>query len=251
MPFQERFNQIVKKTKPVSPLRMWINTLVFSVITFVLGSLYLFVRRGDFDLYIANKAFAFVSIILIGLSFALSGLCYFWDFVDTKIIYRKVLGLVGFYYSVIHIFVSLFLLPNKFPLPSWVLGHIPTMIFATLGLIIFIVMAVVSNDDVMHELGSKRWRQTLRVGYLAYIFVMIHFGLLKYNSWIAWSNSGKFDLPPLSLIEIIFAGIVVILRIILEIAIRRRRAARQAEAAEVQPEPQTQVQTDTETPPQE
>ena len=234
MPFEERFNQIVKKTKPVSGLRMWFNTFVFSGGVFGLGSLYLFARRGEFDLYIANKVFATTALVLIGLSFALSGLCYFWDFIDTKIVYRKVLGLVGFYYSLVHIFVSLFLLPNKFPLPSWVFGHIPTVVFATLGLIIFIVMAVVSNDDVMHELGSKKWRQTLRAGYLAYIFIIIHFALLKYNTWIAWFNTGKPFLPPLSLLEMIFAVLVIGLRIALEISIRRRKAASQVTANEVQ-----------------
>lgn len=241
MPFAERFNQIIKKSTPVSPLRMWINTLLFSVGVFVFGSLYLFARRGNFDLYIANKVFATTALVLIGLSFALSGLCYFWDFVDTKIIYRKVLGLTGFYYSLVHIFVTLFLLPNKFPFPTWITSHWTTVIFATLGLIIFIVMAVVSRENIAHELGSKRWRQTLRVGYLAYIFIIIHFTLLKYNGWINWFNTREPFLPPLSLLEIFFAGGVIGLRIALEISLRKKKAAHLAQTNQVQENTETEV----------
>jgi DMSO/TMAO reductase YedYZ heme-binding membrane subunit len=234
MPFEERFNQIVKKSTPVSPLRMWINTLILSIGVFVFGSLYLFARRGSFDLYIANKVFATTSLVLIGLSFALSGLCYFWDFVDTKIVYRKVLGLVGFYYSLVHVFVTLFLLPNKFPLPSWIMGHIPTVVFATLGLIIFIVMAIASDNDVMHELGSKSWRRTMRAGYIAYIFIIIHFTLLKYKGWMSWFNTKEPFLPPLSLLEIIFAVAVIGIRIALEISIRKRRATQSSDSIKSQ-----------------
>jgi DMSO/TMAO reductase YedYZ heme-binding membrane subunit len=233
MPFEERFNQIVKKSTPTSPLRMWINTLILSISVFVFGSAYLFARRGNFDLYIANKVFATTALVLIGLSFALSGLCYFWDFVDTKIIYRKILGLTGFYYSLVHIFVTLFLLPNKFPLPSWILGHVTTVFFATLGLIIFTAMAIASKDDVMHELGSKKWRMTMRAGYIAYIFIIIHFTMLKYKGWINWFNTKEPFLPPLSLLEIFFAVAVIGIRIALEISLRKKKLAINSEASEV------------------
>src|SRR3990167_2631115 len=100
MPFAKRFEEISKKIKPVSPALLWLKTALFSVAVFAVGALYLYVRRGTFDLSISNKVFASTAVILIGLSFALSAICYFWNFADTKIIYRKYLGLSGFAFAV-------------------------------------------------------------------------------------------------------------------------------------------------------
>lgn len=228
MPFIKRFEEITKKVKPISSWKLLFNTLVFSGFIFLIGSLYLFARRGNYDLYIANKVFATTSLVLIGLSFALSGLCYFWDFVDTKIIYRKSLGLVGFAFAIIHIVVTLYFLPHKFAYPDWFVANITSVIFATLALLIFAIMAAISNRFAALELGGKRWRMILRTGYLALVFIIIHFTLLKYQGWIKWFATREPLLPPLSLLEIIFAVAVIILRIALFISIHKKTVASQS-----------------------
>lgn len=228
MAFIKRFEEITKKVKPISSWKLLFNTLIFSGFTFLVGSLYLFARRGNYDLFIANKVFATTSLVLIGLSFALSGLCYFWDFVDTKIIYRKFLGLVGFAFAIVHIVVTLNFLPHKFAYPDWFIVHKTSVIFAILALFIFTGMAAISNRFTAIELGNKRWRITLRIGYLAFIFIIIHFTLLKYQGWIKWFATREPWLPPLSLLEIIFAIAVIILRIALFISIHKKTAANQS-----------------------
>jgi len=234
MPFPKRFEEITKKVKPIKSWKLLFNTLLFSGFIFLLGSLYLFARRGNFDLYIANKVFATTALVLIGLSFALSGLCYFWDFVDTKIIYRKFLGLVGFVFAIVHIVVTLNFLPNKFAYPDWFIANKISVIFAVIALLILTVMAVISNRFAALELGNKRWRMILRIGYLAFIFVIIHFTLLKYQGWIKWFDTREPLLPPLSLLEIIFAVAVIILRIALFISVRRKKAASQSSSLDIQ-----------------
>lgn len=224
MPFTKRFEEITKKVKPIGSWRLLFNTLVFSGFIFLMGSLYLFARRGNYDLYIANKVFATTSLVLIGLSFALSGLCYFWDFVDTKIIYRKFLGLVGFAFAIVHIITTLSFLPHKFSYPDWFIANITSVIFAILALVILIIMAAISNRFAALELGNKRWRIILRIGYLAFVFIIIHFTLLKYQGWIKWFTTREPLLPPLSLLEIIFAVAVIVLRIVLFISTYKKTA---------------------------
>lgn len=225
MPFTKRFEEITKKVKPIKSWRLLFNTLIFSVFVFFGGSLYLFVRRGDYDLFVANKALATTSLVLIGLSFALSGLCYFWNFVDTKIIYRKFLGLVGFAFAIAHVIVALNFLPHKFAYPDWFTANKVSVIFGALALLIFTIMATISNRFTAFELGDKRWRMILRIGgYLAFIFVIIHVALLKYPEWIKWLTTMEPLLPPLSLLGIIFAAAVIILRIALFISIYKKTA---------------------------
>ena len=113
-PFVERHEQIMKKVKPFSHAKLWIDTWTFSIFVFIAGSLYLLVQHGDFDLHAVNNVFAITALILIGLSMALSGLCYFWDFVVTKIIYRKHLGVTGFAWGVLHAIMTLFFYPTNF-----------------------------------------------------------------------------------------------------------------------------------------
>lgn len=222
MPFQKKFKKISKKISKKSLKRLLPNTLLLSLAVFIFGSLYLYARRGNFDLYIANKVFATTALVLIGLSFALSGLCYFWDFIDTKIVYRKHLGLVGLVYGVVHILVTLFLLPHKFAFPGWIETHGVSFWSAIGALIIFTIMAAISNRYSVRKLGGKNWRLALRVGYVAYLFIIIHFTLLKYEGWMKWFDTKDPFLPPLSMLEIVFAILVILLRIALYIDVKRK-----------------------------
>jgi DMSO/TMAO reductase YedYZ heme-binding membrane subunit len=223
-PFAQRHEEIIKKIKPSSRLWLWLYTLIFGGLIFVAGSLYLFARRGNYDLYIANKVFATTALVLIGFSFALSGLCYFWDFVDTKIIYRKHLGLSGFVFALVHIITSVWFLPHKFSWPVWFADNLTSVVLGVLALLIFTIMAAISNRYAIEELGSKSWRIALRIGYIAFVFVIVHFTLLKYNGWINWFKTREPFLPPLSLLEVIFGLVVIILRIALWISKKRRIA---------------------------
>lgn len=224
MPFIKRYEEIIKKTKPISSLKLLLNTTLFSILIFIASSLYLFARRGNYDLFIANKVFAVTALFLIGFSLALSGLCYFWDFVDKKIIYRKHLGLAGFSFGIVHILVTLFLLQDIHPWQELFGDKILSTLFGIIALIIFTGLAAISNKYAVHELGSKQWRQLLSYGgYSGFILVLFHFSLLKYNGWLNWLSSYDPLLPPLSLIAIIFSVAVLVLRLILAISVYRKK----------------------------
>lgn len=229
MPFVKKHQKIISKIKSYSLTKLWLNTAVFSIFIFLLGSLYLFARRGSYDLYISNKVLAVTAMILIGFSFALSGLCFFWDFADTKIIYRKYLGLSGFAFALVHITVSLFFLPDRFPFPEHYLekSNLWSFSFGVSALIIFAMMAAISNRYALHELGGKLWRALLRIGYIAYAFTIIHFGILKYQGWLKWFKTFEPALPPLSLLAVVFSAAVIVLRLALWLAVRKKRDDKQ------------------------
>lgn len=212
------------ETEQKPPSTLWLNTLIFSFIVLVTFSFYLFIRRGGFEIFSLNQAFAATGMILIGLSFALSALCHFWDIFDSKIIYRKHLGLLGFAFVLAHIFIILFPLSTNFPFPSYFLtsDQITPFISAVLALLIFMMMAAISNRFAIDELGGAHWRMLLRTGYIAYFLALVHIGFSTYNFWLRWFSTFTPYLPPLSLLVFVFGVLVLILRIALWFSTRTK-----------------------------
>lgn len=222
--FPERHDEIMKRVPKHPTVRLWVRTFIFGFIVLLLCALYLyFYRHRHFTLRTANSAFADAGFILIGLSFALSGICYFWNFFDTKIIYRKYLGLVGFFFELAHTIIALFFLP-AFPFPEHYVRRENFLGFiAALGsIIIFIGMALISNRYAASKLGGKHWRTLLRTGYVAMILGLIHFGFRRYEGWLTWLKHPS-ALPPSSIIIFSFGILVLILRLCLAFALWRKK----------------------------
>lgn len=209
---------------------VWRNAFMFSVILFTVLSLYLFFRLGNYNVFIANKATAHTAIILIGLSFALSGVCYFWQSFSPLIIYRKYLGITGFVYGLIHGLFSLYTYFFNSSAPqgtytfftTWTffglhVSNVVPFLFGLIALLFFAFMTAISNRYAQKKLGQL-WRSLLRIGYGAFIFVMIHFSIKKYQIWTNWFSYMN-GLPPLSLLVTIFGFFVIGLRIALHISL--------------------------------
>ncbi len=219
MPEMEQYIDEVKKTLAYKEFQLWRNSFIFSIFVYIVLSLYVYLNWNNYNLYISNKTFADTAMVLIGASFMFSGLGHFFSF-NRFFVYRKYLGIMGFFYALIHSITSLFLLPKLFPFPIYYLrsNNLVAFLFALFSLLILLMMAMISNKFAIHKLGGQLWRNLLRTGYIAYIFAIFHFGIKKFSVWSAWfSNMGR--LPPLNLI-IFFFGIVVIgLRIALHVSL--------------------------------
>ncbi len=188
---------------------MWQKTFLFSILIFVFLFIYQFLLNGNYNKYSINSALASTSMILIGLSFALSGICYFWNFADSKIIYRKHLGVIGFFYAAIHSGISFFLYPKSAPLEYFLSEsrRVP-FLFGLSALIILLMMAMISNRFSIQKLGGKVWRNLLHLGYLAYVFVILHIIFLNLDSI-------KTYLPPTFMIILGLGLLVLLLRLVL------------------------------------
>ncbi len=167
-----------------------------------------------------NKAIADTSVYLMGFSMILSGICYFWDFLDTKIIYRKYLGLIGFAFALVHIGLSFSALLRLFQIETWQKGLFWPALVGLVATMIFTVMAAISNQFSASHLGGKMWKNILHTGYIAMILILAHVVFLKLKYWMPWFNDGMKTLPSSSLLVSGFILIVVLMRVAVALSVR-------------------------------
>lgn len=211
----------VKKAVVYSDRQLYFHTFIFSLFAFGATYFYLYKLKMPNTL---NKAVADTSIVLIGLSMLLTSLCYFWDFVDTKIIYRKYLGVLGFWYGVLHVILSFTALQGVLKPEAWQKG-IPWPLFSgVLALGIFTIMALISNRYAAYTLGGVLWRQILRFGYVAVALIWVHVFLLKSARIITWYTGGMKTPPSVSFIVLLFMATVIIMRILLWISLLKKKS---------------------------
>lgn len=218
------------------------STAGLSLALFLFAFWYLMLTEPESLLVILNKAFADTAILLISLSFALSGICYFWDFFDTKIIYRKYLGLAGFAFALSHGILSfvyyfywkpsgyenspIFQADYLWPYGSFLIPNIWAFVSGLSALAIFSIMAAISNQYAMQEIGGVWWRRALRVGYLALVLGIIHFGIKNIGEWGVLLQSGSsLSLPPLNFIVFLAALATILLRLGLAWSLARKAHA--------------------------
>ncbi|OGK55919.1 hypothetical protein A3J15_02665 [Candidatus Roizmanbacteria bacterium RIFCSPLOWO2_02_FULL_38_10] len=179
---------------------------------------YIGLRSGQYNLAIWNKTLAWTAVILAGMSMILSGLCYFWNFAKPMIIYRKQLGFISFFYALSHFLVTFVFLQENFPFPQYYFhpSNILVIAFGLTAILMFLVMVLIGLHPILSRIGGKRWRQLLRLGYIAYVLIILHFAIDRYESWLNWLLNPKKDLPPIGLPIFIFALVVLLMRIALE-----------------------------------
>jgi DMSO/TMAO reductase YedYZ heme-binding membrane subunit len=193
-------------------LGFYIKTGIFGLIIF--ATCYAYLRWMNIPGEM-NKSAADTAVILMGSSMILSSICYFWNFLDWAIVYRKYLGLIGFAFGLTHLFLSWNVFLSLFSQSTWEKGAMWPALAGAVALGIFAIMALISNAFAARHLGGKIWRYILRAGYLAIIFVWFHVVLLKSARWITWYQGGMKTPPSLSLIVAIFMLIVLLMRLLL------------------------------------
>lgn len=172
--------------------RQYGMALAAAVPLFVVLSVYLFFRRGYYDLYIANKIFAGVGTILLGIVLLIGPLSRFFSFPDRFIQYRKELGIVGFFLAFIHGVVSLFFLPTRFPFLNFsVIFKSWPFTFGFAGLILLVAIFLISNNRAMKDMGYKKWWSLQNWGVrLVFIFIILHVFVMKWDGWVKWYKVG-------------------------------------------------------------
>ena len=97
--------------------------------------------------------------------------------------YRRALGLLAFYYALLHLTTYL-VLDQGLDFDA-VLADILKRLYITIGMACFVVLlplAVTSNNLTIRRLGGKAWQRLHRFVYLAAILAVLHF-LLSVKSW--------------------------------------------------------------------
>jgi sulfoxide reductase heme-binding subunit YedZ len=97
--------------------------------------------------------------------------------------YRRALGLLAFYYVVLHLLTYLVL--DQGLDPDAILADILKRLYITIGMACFVILvplAVTSNNASVRRLGAKAWTSLHRIVYVAPILAVLHF-LLSVKVW--------------------------------------------------------------------
>jgi DMSO/TMAO reductase YedYZ heme-binding membrane subunit len=192
--------------------KFWRTAWLLGFCLYAIALLYVYGADHTFSAMSLSKALAATGGLLIGFSFALSGFAYYFNFLDTKVAYRKYLGLVGFWFALAYTLSLFFVDPDKY---FFGLFHNLLTADVLLGLgamLILTFMALISRTRAMQWLGPPRWRKLLRLGYLAYAMLVVRAVVVEWDVWTAWAENPAGRLPPPRLVLSIFAVGILLFR---------------------------------------
>lgn len=195
----------------------WLKVIGFCLLIFSIFSVYLFLRRGYFNLYIANKAFGSTSAVVAGMTLVIGPLSkrflYFARFMSS----RRQLGLCAFGLALFHVIVSVSM-QKRFPFPDWYFNELVPVLFGAIAVFIWAYMTYISRNSKIEQMGADIWKKRLSItGKLGFLAIFLHLTVMKYEGWLRWFNGqvkGSAELanpsyPPASLF-VFFAMLSVI-----------------------------------------
>lgn len=199
-------------------LKRYIISGIVVLIIFTALSGYLFLRRGYYDLLIANKALAGAAFVLLALVLLMGLLARYFTLFDAWLPYRKELGIVSFVFAMAHGVVS-FLIP-QFNLFSWAALVSFNFWLGVAALLLLIFLTAFSGNWAIQKFGGQKWWFFQQWGArLALILVLYHVFLMKYGGWADWFIHGGSKtlarpyLPPLSFLSFLPAVFVIVVRL--------------------------------------
>lgn len=187
---------------------LWRNSWLVGGVIFILSWLYQLATGAAVNWYSLSKALAGTGAVLIAASFALSGFCYYFDFLDTKLGYRKYLGLIGFYFSLGYAVSLVILYPELYGWGLFSRLNQAEVILGLAAMVILTGMAIISNPKIMLKMGVSVWRHCLRLGYLAMLLLVIRAYLLESEWWWSWLQQPDGLPPGRLLLSVIDLGVI-------------------------------------------
>ena len=200
--------------------KRWIKSILIALFVFALLSLYLFVRRGYYNIYIINKVFGSSAVVLAGIALLVGPLRQY-SFMTALMAIRRHLGLLAFGFATTHIITSLYQ-TDRFAWFSWYIREWIPVGFGITAISIWAYMTYISRDTKIKQLGTTVWKSRLSLmGKVGFMAVFLHLTVMKYEGWIRWFNGqvkqtpelANPSYPPASLFIFLFMVIVIIYRI--------------------------------------
>lgn len=202
----------------------WLRATVISLIFLALCLFYLYVPSKRMDLFYINKTMGYVAVLLAGMTLMIGplvrGNARFVPLMTT----RRHLGVMACVYGVIHFVLSLFFIPDRFPL-SWYVPNWYSALFGLVALGIWAYLVYISRNSKITQMTSDVWKKHQQWGaWIAFAFIFMHLLHLKYEFWIEWvtrtttiavyKNNPWYI--PANLIITVFIVVVVLFRLILK-----------------------------------
>lgn len=185
------------------------DIFVASITLIILLLLFTFYGYFEVSMSMANKISALAALALIGIALLLGPLSKLWPNIFQRYKqHRRWLGITGAILALIHIFITLAAYYKldifRILTPS---GQYMWGVYAGLAaIIIFCMMALISNKEAVKRMGYHKWKMLQMLGYLAIVLVIVHFLILE-------TKEGVFKVRPLGYALFIFGILVVLARI--------------------------------------
>lgn len=197
--------------------KQYLVSLAVGILTFAALSLYIFFRRGFYDLFLANKVVAGAALFLLAIVLLIGLLSRYFVRFDSWVQYRKELGVVSFLFALVHSLISL----QIFPLSYFANNLAPFLLgLVALAILIFLFIIGQWQRKFIQWWGGNRWWFYQQWGArVALALVFFHVVLLRYKGWVIWFAEGgsaelaRPYLPPLSLLLTLFATFVAVVRV--------------------------------------
>lgn len=163
-------------------VRFWQEVSILTLALVILWGILLlpYAHQGAWSIFFLS-VLAGTSGILLAMSFSLSSFSYYFDFLDSSLVYRKYLGLMGYFFALAYASVAVYQNPRA----NLNFGDITVILGAT-AMMILTVMALISNQKAVQLLGGKLWKNILGLGYIAYALLVIRGILLDAPLWSQW-----------------------------------------------------------------
>lgn len=203
-------------------LKRWGKALLIALIVFSILSLYLYIRRGYYNLYIINKVLGSTAVILAGTTLLIGPISKKIILITPFMTVRRHLGLTAFGFAVFHLIASLSQ-TQRFTWFAWYLKEWLPVLFGFIALFIWIYMAYISRNVKIKQMGSAVWKNKLSIaGKLGFLAIFLHLAIMKYEGWIRWFQGltkqtpelANPQYPPASLFVFAFMILVIIYRMI-------------------------------------
>lgn len=188
--------------------RLWKEVLVLSIALLGMASIFFWSLREVSTVTFVMSILAVASGLLLAMSFSLSSFAYYWNFLDDKVVYRKQLGLLGYFFALAYAAVAVVTNPQLYIESFPENLATPEVGLGVLAMAIFTLMALVSNQGAVHILGGKLWKDILGLGYIAYALLVIRAIFLDGLLWHDWFLEAGASLTPRMTLTIL--GILVL-----------------------------------------
>ncbi len=206
----------------------WLKTLPITLGIFFTFSLYLFLRRGYYNLYIINKAFGSTAVVLAGITLLLGPLAQKYPSLNNLNLLKRQLGLSALASALLHL-IATYLQSSRFT-PSWYKDQWLSVNFGIIAVTIWFFLAYLSSNKKVEDLGFASWKRLQSIGgRVAFLAIFLHLVLMKYPGWIKWLNGevkkspelANPSYPPASIFVFLFMVGVILFRLKNYVAVKK------------------------------
>lgn len=202
-------------------LRRWGKSVLIAGIVFLILSLYLYARRGYYNLYIINKVLGSSAVVLAGITLLIGPLSKKLPTFARYMTIRRHVGLLAFFVALLHITASL-AQTQRFEWFSWYLNEWVPVTAGLVAITVWSYMTYLSRNKKIQEMGADIWKKYLSIaGKAGFLAIFLHLSIMKYEGWLRWWNGlvkqtpelANPSYPPASLFVFFFMVTIIVYRV--------------------------------------